>query len=69
MDCDRIKFLIREIGAGYVVFEKRFSGTQLLSTKELGMVHHRKEDAFKAAHSLIALNRRTSPHASIDLEG
>jgi hypothetical protein len=68
MDCDKIRFLVKRTGAGYVVYHECFKDHVLVSAKELGMVHYGKEDALKAMDSLISLTRQTSPHTLIEFE-
>jgi hypothetical protein len=68
MDFDRIKFVVRPTQAGFVVVEERYAGSSLVSTKELGMVHARKEDAIKALDSLFILTRQTSAGKRVESE-
>ncbi len=68
MDFDRIKFQVKQNEAGFVVVEQRYAGSKLVSGKELGIVHGRKEDAFRALDSLVILTRQTSPKILIESE-
>jgi hypothetical protein len=66
MDCDKIRFLLKRTQAGYVVYHECYKGHELVSAKELGIVHHGREDALKAMDSLVILTRQTSPHTLIE---
>lgn len=66
MNFDRIKFQVKKNEAGFVVLEQRYAGSSLVSSKELGIVYPRKEDAARAMDSLIILTRQTSSGKRIE---
>ncbi|MCI0622955.1 MAG: hypothetical protein L0387_15075 [Acidobacteria bacterium] len=68
MNVDRIKFQIKPAPAGYVLLEERYAGSNLVSRKELGMVHPNKTDALRAMDSLVVLTRQAWSDKRIEAE-
>jgi len=63
---DRIKFHIQKKYDGFVVFQEQFDGTRLTSSKELGIIYARKQDAVRGMDSLVRLSKGTNPGKSVE---